>query len=154
MVATLLLAAAAQTNAVPLGRHFECEMRPGNMLHGGDASADDRQYLPGSWRLEIAVPLGHGERVRYIDGVLGSPIDVQALWGYRQRDFRGNGQLVHSEFDWWGVEYTLVFAEAGEAMIWNKYLRTEMREGRPRSRELHGVGACHEIVTYRSGTPS
>jgi hypothetical protein len=154
MVGALLLAAAAPTNAVPTGRHFECEMRPGNMLHGGEPSADDRQFLPGGWRIEIAVPVEHGDRVRYADGVLGSPIDVLALWGYRQRDFWGNGRLVRSEFDWWDVEYSLTFTEAGEATIRNKYLRTEMRDGRPRSRELNGVGTCHEIVTYQSGTPS
>ena len=154
MVATILLAAAAQANSVPIRRHFECEMRPGNILRAGEASAEDRQYLPAHWRVEVAVPIAHGDRVRYEDDVLGSAIDVLALWGYRQRHFWGNGRLVHSEFDWWGVEYTLVFAEAGEATIWNKYLRTQTRDDRPHSRELNGVGACHEILAFQRGTPS
>ncbi|MEA3003585.1 MAG: hypothetical protein QOH81_2373 [Sphingomonadales bacterium] len=151
------LAVAPQERSAPdISASFECDMERGDFLarESERVSDDDRRYLPASWTLAIDRPGEHDDRTRYADPILGKPIDVKVLWGYRNRFFSGRGELIHSEFDWWGPSFTLTFTDFGEAMIWVEYFRTVPGIPRPHSFVVHGYGNCHEMVSFPVRKPS
>ncbi len=157
MVSALLLAALEPAPPPPpaMSSRFRCEMHRGDILTPDrPPTADDIRLLPEAWTLEIGVPVDHGDDVPYDDPVLGQPTHLLALWGHRRGNYWGNGRLVHSEYDHWIVEYTVVFGAAGEAIIWNRYFRTQMEGGRPHMAEAAGQGDCHELASFPVRNPS
>jgi hypothetical protein len=160
MMAVLALAALApappEGPAAGITAAFECDMVRGNFIASEKdrVSEDDRRYLPARWKLEIARPGEHDDHTRYDDPILGKPIDVKVAWGYRNRFFSGSGELIHSEFDWWGPSYTLMFTDFGEALIWVEYFRAIPGRPRPHSFVVHGYGNCHEMVSFPVRKPS
>jgi hypothetical protein len=154
MAAMLPLAAAALDPSSGIKALFECTMRPGDVV-SGTVSEDDLHMLPPQWEIEVGVPLSEREDVRYMDPVLGSPIAISASYGNPQRSFyAGSADLVHSEFDWWNVDFTVEFTELGRAAIWATYFRVEPGEGRYRSWELHARGSCRESLSIPQRKPS
>ncbi|MEA3008441.1 MAG: hypothetical protein QOJ91_133 [Sphingomonadales bacterium] len=152
-----VLAHAEQERVAPgITSAFECEMVRGNFFAVGSkrVSEKDRRYLPEHWTLEIGRPGQHDRSTRYDDPILGKPIDVTVLWGYRNASFDGSGKLVQSEFDWWSLFYTLDLTNFGEAMIWIEYFRTVPGTPRAQMRVFHGYGKCHEMVSVPVRKPS